>query len=104
MTTQPTSAEVIARIRRHRLADGMSAQALADALTANGHPIARSTIAKQETGKATAITVDQVVATAQVFKIPPEALLSDMPCAICEGEPPAGFACNLCGAGTPNPH
>ncbi|CAL9502672.1 helix-turn-helix domain-containing protein [Streptomyces sp. enrichment culture] len=98
--TLPTSAEVIARIRRVRQARNMSVQALADAVTANGHQLSRGTLANQECGRALAISVDQVVAIAQVFGVPVSTLLEDAQCEACKGAPPRGFSCNACGKST----
>ncbi|HET6355998.1 helix-turn-helix transcriptional regulator [Streptomyces sp.] len=99
----PVSAAVIARIRRHRQARKMSAQTLADAITANGYHLQRATLANQEAGRAQTIPIDLIAAAAKVFGLPITALLEDVACGTCGGKPPRGFACITCGAGTPTP-
>lgn len=45
-------------------------------------------------------TADDVVALAQVFSVRPGSLFDEVPeCSVCNGEPPAGFACLTCGSG-----
>ncbi|WP_424862135.1 helix-turn-helix domain-containing protein [Streptomyces sp. MMS24-I29] len=93
------SADIIARIRAYRVGRRMSAQQLADAITAAGFPITRGVIANQENGRVETIPVDQVVAAAQVFGLHAVELFHGDPCAACAGLPPEGFTCNTCGTG-----
>jgi len=95
----PVSAGVIARIRACRKVRGMSVQALADAITADGYKVQRSTLANHESGRHQTVPADLVYAAARVFGVPVGALFDDAPCSTCGGEPPAGFTCNACGAG-----
>lgn len=101
--TYPTSAAAIARIRQHRKARSMSVQALADAITAWGYPLRRSSLANAEGGRTQTIALDLVQAAADIFGIPIAALLADAPCTTCRDTPPPGFACNACGTGKPTP-
>lgn len=101
MSQMPVSADVIGRIRRYRLARNMSAQALADAITAAGFHIQRAQIAKLETGKAHTAPVDLVAAAAKVFSLPIAAMFHGEPCPTCAGKPADGFTCNTCGSGSP---
>lgn len=95
----PVAAGVIARIRSHRKAQGMSVQALADAITESGYPCQRSTLANHEGGRHQTLPVDLMVAAAGVLGVPVMALLCDSPCSVCDDSPPRGFTCNACGAG-----
>jgi len=53
-------------------------------------------------GRQRAFTTDEVDRLAAIFEIPTWQLTTQ--CAICEGRPPAGFSCLVCGAGlTPSP-
>ncbi|MFF8482311.1 helix-turn-helix domain-containing protein [Streptomyces antibioticus] len=99
----PDSAAVVARIRNYRKAQGISAQALADAITADGYRCLRSTLANHEGGRHQTIPVDLVCAAARVLGVPVAVLLSDTACSVCDDEPPRGFTCNACGAGKPVP-
>ena len=94
----PVSARVIASVRRMRKARGMSAQATADAITANGYLLRRGQLANQECGRIQTITVDQVMAAANAFGVSVSDLLEA--CSACQGAPPKGFTCNTCGTGT----
>ncbi|WP_326797479.1 helix-turn-helix domain-containing protein [Streptomyces sp. NBC_01808] len=91
------SADVIARIRAYRIGRRMSAQKLADAITAAGYPITRAVISNQETGRVGTIPVDLVVAAAQVFGLSIAEMFEGGPCPTCAGRPPAGFTCKACG-------
>lgn len=99
-TPLPATATVIRQIRRMRTQRGMSAAAMAAALTANGYTVGRASLANQEIGRVQTIPVDLVVAAAKVFNVTVGELLEDTPCSACGGEPPTGFTCNICGAGT----
>lgn len=100
MSAEEISAAVIARIRRARRASGMSAHALADAVTACGYKVSRETLAGAENGLRATISVDLVVHAAHVLSVPVVSLLTDQPwCERCNNNPPPGFTCNECGAG-----
>lgn len=96
---EEVTAEVIARIRRVRRERGVSAQALADAITARGHKVSRETLAGAENGFRATISVDLLVHAARFLNVSPARLLSDGPwCAACNDSPPPGFICKECGA------
>ncbi|MGW0837562.1 helix-turn-helix domain-containing protein [Streptomyces prunicolor] len=95
----PVAAGVVARIGGYRKEQGISVQALADAITAEGYACQRSTLANHESGRHQTIPADLVYAAACVLGVPVGALFHDAPCSACDGHPPAGFTCNACGAG-----
>jgi transcriptional regulator with XRE-family HTH domain len=94
----PVSEQVMARIRRFRKTRGMSAQALADAITEHGYAISRSVLANQEARRIQTVPVDLAKAAADVFGIPIGDLFEGPFCSTCRDEPPSGFTCNACGA------
>lgn len=99
MSQGVVSAEVGARLKIARRGRGMSAQALADAITARGYEVHRATIAKIENGIKETVPVDVVVHAARVLQVPVLRLLVDSEwCGHCHDAPPAGFACPECGA------
>lgn len=96
----PVSAQVIARIRRHRKGRGLSVQGLADALTEHGYPVNRGVLANQEAHRVQTVPVDLAKAAAEVFGIPISDLFEGPFCSTCRDEPPRGFTCNACGTST----
>lgn len=97
------SRQVIDRIRQTRQSRGMSVQQLADAITARGYRIGRSSLAEMEIGRKVTVPVDLVLIAAQVLAVPVSRLLPAPPdCRTCKGRPPIGFTCNQCGASKPN--
>jgi transcriptional regulator with XRE-family HTH domain len=93
------SAAVSARIQAARKNQGVTAQALADGITAQGFEISRVVIAKIEAGIRETVPVDVVVHAAHVLHVPVLSFLTDGAwCAVCGDAPPAGFTCNTCGA------
>lgn len=96
----PISAEVVARLRALRKIQKVSAQRLADEVTALGFEISRVMVTNYESGKKLTIPVDFLVLASQVLGTTAAAILSGpVACPGCKGEPPAGFTCNTCGAG-----
>lgn len=92
------SAEVVAKLRAHRIMQKMSCQTLSDRMTAAGHPVSRSVLANTETGRVEAVSVDFADAAARVLGTTLVALLGGPAvCPNCAGQPPAGFTCNTCG-------
>lgn len=81
--TQPSEPEwstelalsVAAEVRRHRQAQGLSAQQLADRCAELGMPIQRSVIANMESGRRTTVTVAEVLVLAAALQVPPALLL-----------------------------
>ncbi len=97
--TEPIAVRVIAALTAARRQKKISAQKLADGMTAAGYPIKRSVIANLETGRRAEISVGHLVAAAQVIGIDAALVLRQAaPCPQCQNEPPAGFACTTCGA------
>lgn len=97
--TAPVSAEVIAQLRAIRNELKVSAQELADRMTAAGYPIKRSVIANLESGRRAEVSVDHVAIAAKALGVDPAAIVRRVtaPCPHCTGQPPAGFTCNTCG-------
>jgi transcriptional regulator with XRE-family HTH domain len=97
--TAPVSAEVIAQLRAIRNERKVSAQELADRMTAAGYPIKRSVIANLESGRRAEVSVDHLAIAAKALGVDPAAILRRVaaPCPHCTGQPPAGFTCNTCG-------
>lgn len=62
-------------VRRRRDALGLSAQALADACTELGYPMARNSVANLENGRRSEVSVAELVIMAEVLKLPPVELL-----------------------------
>lgn len=82
----------------------MRREDLADLLAAAGFPeLTASAITNIETGRTDqdgrwrrAITIDELSAFAEVFRVPLTDLLEPS-CATCYGHPATGFTCNACG-------
>ncbi|MEU3898815.1 helix-turn-helix transcriptional regulator [Streptomyces sp. NPDC045251] len=66
---------VAAEVRRHRHAQGMSAQQLADRCAALGLPLGRSVIANFESGRRPTVSVPELLVLAYALGVPPLALL-----------------------------
>lgn len=99
----PISEIVGANVRRVREVRGMSMRDLAAALKEADWPIYASGIGRLENG-GRRIDVDDLVMIAKALDVPPIDLLEPWECDVCHGQPPAGFACETCGArgGTPD--
>lgn len=76
----------------------MTAQKLSDRCLELGTAVPRTAIAKLETGRREAITIDELTALARALQVPVGSILMTR-CAHCYDNPPAGFTCNTCGAG-----
>lgn len=99
MTEQrPVTRAVVARICDMRKQRGTTAAALAAAMTKAGYRVDRTSIFKAENGDREQISVDWLVAAAEVLDVPASALLSKPDCTACLDTPPPGFACTTCGA------
>lgn len=89
--------------RRYRL--GLTQEQLAEKVTAGGIPMTAGVVFFTEKGSTGGrnnarprnVSVDQLVAFAEVFGCDPMDLLA-APCPTCEGVPPEGFTCNACGS------
>ncbi|MFC8429874.1 helix-turn-helix domain-containing protein [Streptomyces sp. NPDC057253] len=81
--TQPPAPDWSARlaltiageVRRHRLAQGLSAQQLAERCAQIGMPIQRSVLANLESGRRTTVNVAEVLVLAHALKVPPGVLI-----------------------------
>lgn len=95
------SAEVIDKIRALRKMQKISAQTLADRISAAGWPVSRAQVANYENQRANTLPLDFVVYAAEALGTTVHALLTeDVVCPGCAGAPPAGFTCNTCGTST----
>lgn len=95
----------VARLRKMR---GWTLRALSDALAAVGRDLGHDAVNKIENSREEGTTkvvrridVDDLIAFAAVFGVPPAALLGQPHCTACCDAPPPGFACTTCGAKTP---
>ena len=84
-------------VRRLREVRGLSLQKLSNGLGEVGHPLVPSGLGRLELGERR-VDVDDLVALAKVFDVPPVDLLEPWDCDVCHGQPPAGFTCSTCGA------
>lgn len=66
---------IAGEVRRHRQAQGLSAQQLADRCAAIGMPIQRSVLANLESGRRTTVTVAEVLVLAHALGVPPGVLM-----------------------------
>jgi len=96
---EPVSRTVVDRIHHLRMHRGMSARVLAEAISARGYHIKRTTLANQESGRVQTVSIDFVVHAAVVLGVPVDQLVHGFACNTCAGSPPPGFTCNGCGAG-----
>lgn len=102
--TEPSAPHLIQRqvaqnVVRIRKARGLNQRELAALLEKYGRPMLATVISKIERGDRR-IDVDDLVAFAESLGVTPESLLRPFECQTCHGEPPAGFACRTCGAGS----
>jgi transcriptional regulator with XRE-family HTH domain len=65
------------RVLERRKAAGMSQTALGERMTEQGSPWSRTSVAKLEAGKRGAVTVQELLALALVFDVPPVLLIAD---------------------------
>jgi transcriptional regulator with XRE-family HTH domain len=94
----PISRQVTANIRRLRRARGLSARALAEEISRQGHPVSEYVIAQYECGVRRTLPLDYVACAARALGVMVGLLLGEEPCPKCQGTPPVGFTCNACGA------
>jgi transcriptional regulator with XRE-family HTH domain len=95
---RPVTHVAIDRIRAVRKQRGMTAAALAEGMTRAGYRVERTWIVKAENGGRQEISVDWLMAAAEVLDVPPASLLGKPSCEQCYDTPPPGFACTTCGA------
>ena len=101
-----TAAENISRnVRRLRRARGWTQEEAGQRLAEiTGKPQSKASWSAgerhPETGRTKSWTANEVAALAVLFDVPVGDLFEPQPpCRACDGEPPAGFTCNTCGAG-----
>ena len=102
-TQRPVTYIAVSRIRDVRRQRGITAAFLAEEMTNAGYRVDRTWIVKAENGGRQEISVDWLMAAAEVLNVPPSSLLGKPSCSACYDAPPLGFACNECGAGAPTP-
>lgn len=76
---------------------GLSGTTLAEAMSARGLPMRHTTISDIENGHQR-VTVDQLVAFAEVLQVTTEQLLKGPRCRSCWDTPPPKLTCQVCGA------
>lgn len=92
-----TTQRVVERLRQLRRAAGMSGAKLAEEMRSHGLSAwLPATVSKLETGRREAITVDELEALSQIFRVPLAALV-ETECQRCRNTPPEGFTCKACG-------
>jgi hypothetical protein len=72
-------------------------------MTNAGYRTDRTWITKAENGGRQEISVDWLVAAAEVLGVEPASLLGKPSCEQCYDAPPRGFACTKCGSSAPTP-
>lgn len=97
---RPITRIAVARIHALRKQRGITAETLAEGMTQAGYRVDRTWITKAETGDREQISVDWLMAAADVLGVPASALISKPNCMACQDTPPPGFACTTCGATT----
>lgn len=99
----PISRIVGGNVASLRTSRGWSQRTLAARTQKNeGKAVGFSTIsrmekARQPDSKPVAVCVDDLIALAATFGVPPEQLLVEPNCPVCMDAPPSGFTCNICG-------
>jgi transcriptional regulator with XRE-family HTH domain len=93
------SAAVAANVRRLRTARAWTQSRLAEDLAGElGNRRDPTAITRIEKGNR-AVTLDEAFALAAVFGVTVDQLATATDCDVCHGCPPAGYTCNICGAG-----
>jgi transcriptional regulator with XRE-family HTH domain len=86
------------RLRQHREANGMTQAQLANKTSVfAGRPVDQTTIARIEKGQRH-VSLDDALHLAKALSMRIEDLLVEVKCDNCKDLPPAGFACQVCGA------
>lgn len=89
---------VAANLRTLRTARGWTQHDMQAMCEKNGTSINYTKICRFETRALPTITLTELECIAHVFDTTPAELLVPLDCAVCHGEPPAGFTCKNCGA------
>lgn len=100
MIAKDVSALVAKELYRLRRANGLTQPAMADRMGELGWPLTRSGVANVERGHRRSIDLEYFVAAAKAVNSDPAQILTRVGvalCVICDGTPPPGFTCNVCG-------
>ncbi len=111
MPDVPTASDLIAaRVNVFRKANRLNREGFANLCATHGDPeVTASALANIETGRRLPdgrrrrhVTVEELLLFARVMGVTVDKLLDPTPdCEACQGQPPAGFTCNACSAGSP---
>lgn len=95
--------QIVGRLRELRKLRRFSGKAVAEAMTADGYPMVRSSVSNLENGTRRTISVPELVAFSRCFKVPVDYFFTgEGLCHVCLNAPPPGFRCETCGqAGEP---
>ena len=89
---------IVERMRFMRKVRGMSAQVLADAMTADGYKMLRTSLANLEGGARKSVSAGELVAFSRALGVPLDYWFTgEGLCQTCVNKPPAGFRCETCG-------
>lgn len=91
------SAQFVQNMRILRRRFNLTAEGLAEQVSARGYHIGRTSLGALETGTSVIVPLDLAVPVAQVLGVSLAGMLEPL-CEQCQGAPPAGFACRACGA------
>lgn len=83
-------------VRAWRRWQGLSGTAVAQSMAARGLPMSHTGLSEIENGHQR-VTVDQLVAFAEVLRLTPEQLLAGPKCRVCWDTPPPRLTCQDCG-------
>lgn len=96
----PVGQTVAANVRLLRKARGMTMDQLVELVREAGRPWWTSTVTRIELCQRH-LDADDLAVLAGVLDVTVQRLFEAVPpCAVCQGAPPAGFACLSCGAGS----
>lgn len=87
------------RVKQCRQWRGWTQVGLADRLRVHGVNLDQAAIARIEKGKRRVLMIE-ALRLAQALETPVSQLLNAVTCDHCKDQPPAGFACPKCGAGS----
>lgn len=92
----PLSETVAARIRAFRTTRGLSAEKLAQELTAGGFKISRGVLANIENGRSRAVSVDLLHHVMAYFDVTYYDFFEGPLCNGCRDNPPQTYICRVC--------
>lgn len=100
MSVNDVSALVARELRRLRRVRGLAQPAMADRMAEIGWPVTRFGVSNVESGHRRSIDLEYLVAASRALDADPAQILTRVGvalCVICDGTPPPGFTCNVCG-------